>query len=438
MSSDKDEVDFHIFPQINTTMNTTIHNNIAYFCGSIEHNKDGVTRVLSEIHRFNARNHVTSVFITPVTGETPEMPFIQVKGIPIPKYNGYKLSISPWISIRRKIRRSQFTPSLFHLHSPCTLGLAGWRLARSWKIPVVATYHTHFPSYFQYHGAAKLEQPVRNYSRYFYNLCDATIVPSKTLYQELQKDGLHNLWYLPHGVDIQQFHTQFRSDDWRQRMSKGQPEKTILLYVGRLVWEKNLRLLALVAKELYAHRDDIEVVIVGTGPAEKELQTLLPQAKFLGFQTGRTLSEIYASADIFVFPSDTETFGNVTLEAMASGLVPVVANAGGSSDLVLNGDNGIALSPHDHTGWYQTLIHLIEQKESRKTMAFRAFHHAQFYTWESILQDMHGIYSKITDEYIRQSPHTTRKKSLLYQDYPGIRQHQLQTVISSLYQKQQR
>lgn len=419
-------------------METTLHNSIAYFCGTIEHNKDGVTRVLSEIHRFNARHQVSSLFITPVTGKTPEMPFIQVRGIPIPKYDGYKLSISPWISIRQKIYRSKFSPSLFHLHSPCTLGLAGWRLARSWKIPVVATYHTHFPSYFQYHGAAKLEQPVRNYSRYFYNLCDATIVPSKTLYQELQKDGLHNLWYLPHGVDIRQFHTQFRSVEWRDRLTKGHSEKTILLYVGRLVWEKNLRLLARVAKELYECRDDIEVVIVGMGPAEKELQSLLPQATFLGFQTGRTLSEIYASADIFVFPSDTETFGNVTLEAMASGLVPVVANAGGSSDLVLHGEHGLVLPPHDASSWYQALKHLIEQKEYRQTMANQALQQAQFYSWNNILQDMHGIYTKITEEYIRQLPYTTRKKSPLYQDNQGIRQNPLQRVISSLYQKQQR
>jgi phosphatidylinositol alpha 1,6-mannosyltransferase len=168
---------------------SSLRHEIAYFCGTIELNKDGVTKVLSEINHYNHERTIPSLFVTPVADEQTIMRYIKVPGIPVPIYSGYKLSIASSCSIQSSLRSNHFHPSIIHLHSPCTLGRAGQKIAARLGIPCVATYHTHFPSYLQYHGFPKLEQPLRSFLSRFYNRCDATIVPSKSLYQELKAMG---------------------------------------------------------------------------------------------------------------------------------------------------------------------------------------------------------------------------------------------------------
>jgi glycosyltransferase involved in cell wall biosynthesis len=372
---------------------------IAHFCGTIERNKDGVTRVLSKIHDYNAEQDIASLFVTAVGDKHNQMPHITVRGLHIPHYDGYKLSITPAHSIRRELRHEHFEPSLIHLHSPCTLSRAGQKIAGWLGVPCVATYHTHFPSYLKYHRAIRLEPQFRAFLRRFYNRCDATIVPSKALYKELQADGVRNLAFLPHGVDAQAFHPKFRSQVWRDAILGEKSHKKIVLYVGRFVWEKNLKLLAHIIHDLYAERDDFQMVMVGTGPAEEELRAMMPQATFLGFQEGPALSEAYASSDIFLFPSDTETFGNVTLEALASGLACVVADAGGSSDLVRHESTGFAVHPQRHNDWKAALVALLDDAPKRTAIATAAFEQAQHYRWENIFAQMHRLYAEIQAEY---------------------------------------
>lgn len=372
---------------------------IAHFCGTIERNKDGVTRVLSKIHDYSAEQDIASLFVTAVAGKHNHMPHITVCGLHIPHYDGYKLSIAPAHSICRELRQEHFEPSIIHLHSPCTLGRAGQKIAGWLGVPCVATYHTHFPSYLKYHGAIHLEPQFRAFLRRFYNRCHATIVPSKVLYNELQADGVRNLAFLPHGVDAQVFHPKFRSQVWRDAILGEKSQKKIVLYVGRFVWEKNLKLLAHIVQDLYAERDDFQMVMVGTGPAEEELRAMMPQATFLGLQEGLALSEAYASSNIFLFPSDTETFGNVTLEALASGLACVVADAGGSSDLVRHESTGFVVHPQRHNDWKAALILLLDDAPKRKAIAHAAFEQAQHYRWENILAQMHTLYAGVQADY---------------------------------------
>jgi glycosyltransferase involved in cell wall biosynthesis len=372
-----------------------VSHRVLHFCGTLERNKDGVTRVLDTIATFNATHNIPSLFVAAVGDKHYTDRAIEVAAVPLPKYDGYKLSITSPLAIEVQLRRRHFTPSVVHLHSPCTLGLAGQVLARKFGVPVVATYHTHFPSYLKYHGAASLEPTVRSYLRYFYNRCDAVIAPSKTLAEELRADGIENVVHLPHGVNTQAFHPTFRSHQWRQRIAgEDAHRKKILLYVGRFVWEKNLQMLVEAGQSLLRERSDVALAIVGTGPAEHELRTLLPEAHFLGFQTGHALSESYASSDIFVFPSDTETFGNVTLEALASGLPAVVANAGGSGDLVQTGVNGFTLAPHDSAAWTSALTSLLDDEDLLQQMHFAAYCTAQAYSWDVVLTELQELYTR--------------------------------------------
>jgi phosphatidylinositol alpha 1,6-mannosyltransferase len=390
---------------------------ILYFCGTIERNRDGVTRTLDELDRYNRSHQIPSYFVTAV-GRTDDTTapdyfsyitdFIEVSALtlPKPKYDGYKLSIASPFAIDRALGKRAFVPSLVHVHSPCTLGLAGISLARRHGIPVVATYHTHFPSYFRYHNAPALEQPARAYLRYFYNRCDATFVPSKTLLAELKADGVENAYYLPHGVDTNVFHPLHRSHEWRKGLL-GERFRTgkILLYVGRLVWEKNLRVMVEALMPLLRENPDAVLAIAGTGSAEAELRELLSavlpkeQVHFLGFQTGSALSAIYASSDVFIFPSDTETFGNVTLEALASGLPCVVANAGGSLDLVRDGENGFIADAHDPHQFRAACERLLNDDTLRHTMSHKAFLSAQQSSWTEIHRTLHALYAQIQERH---------------------------------------
>lgn len=380
-----------------------LHQEIAHFCGTIERNKDGVTRVLSKIHDYNVQQDIASLFVTAFAGENNKMPHITVSGIRIPQYDGYKLSITSARSIRRELRHERFQPSLVHLHSPCTLGRAGQKVSTWLSVPCVATYHTHFPSYLKYHRVSHLESPLRAYLRRFYNRCYTTLVPSQSLCRELQRDGIENTYYLPHGVDDSSFHRDFRSLAWRDAILGANSDKKIILYVGRLVWEKRLKFFAELASDISDERSDTQVVIVGTGPAEDELRVMMPNAIFLGLKSGRDLSEIYASSDIFLFPSDTETFGNVTLEALASGLPCVVADASGSSDLVCHEATGFVVRSQKKNDWKAALVTLLDDTPKRKALANAAFEQAQYYRWENILTQMHTLYATIQEEHQRRS-----------------------------------
>jgi len=369
---------------------------IVHFCASIELGKDGVARVLEEITHFTNGKNISSLFVTAVSAGRTDVCSIEVASLAVPKYDGYRLSISLPGYIQRRLEELDFVPDIIHLHSPCTLGLAGISLARRFGIPVVATYHTHFPTYLQHHGFRFLDPLARAYLRYFYNRCDMVLVPSKTLCEELCADGIRNVQFLPHGIDVSAFHKAFASRTPRKEVvGEDEHTKTILLYVGRLVWEKNIRLMAEAVRPLLRTRKDAGLVIVGTGPAEAELRALLPEAHFLGFRSGRELSELYASSDIFVFPSDTETFGNVTLEALASGLPCVVADAGGSADLVQNGDNGFKVFPNDVSAFRAAIVRLLDDVELRKQMAEKAFHSAQQSSWDGVLERMLILYGKL-------------------------------------------
>lgn len=383
--------------------------NVVHFCASIERGKDGVARVLEEINRFTTERHISSFYVTAVSAGRTDVRSIEVPSVGIPKYDGYRLSYSTAANITRRLEEENFVPDIVHLHSPCTLGLAGIAFARARGIPVVATYHTHFPMYLKYHGFSWLAPSARAYLRYFYNRCDAVLVPSEALCRELRENGIRNTRYIPHGVDISQFHRTFASPERRvELLGEKESAVTILLFVGRLVWEKNLRLMVQALRPLLNARSDIALVVAGTGPAEGELRSMLPKAHFLGFRKGRELSEIYASSDIFVFPSDTETFGNVTLEALASGLPCVVADAGGSSDLIQNGENGFKTHPQSPDDFRNAVLQLLDDQSLRHRMADAAFRSAQQSSWDAVLERMLTVYEYVlgqNQQRIREHKH---------------------------------
>jgi phosphatidylinositol alpha 1,6-mannosyltransferase len=329
-----------------------------------------------------------SIFISPDTDRAIGSEMIRLKGVSLPGYSEYRLSLTGSSKIIKRLAIKKFPPDLVHIHSPCTTGLAGLKVGRSFNIPIVATYHTHFPAYLKYHKASGLEIPVKKYLTWFYKQCDVVFAPSQFIGDELKKAGIHDVVILPHGVDGSLFSPGNFSFDLKNKF-KG---KKILFYAGRLVWEKNLRILVAAIRKLKADREDFVLWIAGKGSAEKELKRELPDAVFYGFCDNEKLATLYATADVLVFPSETETFGNVILEAMSSGTCCIVADKGGSRDLITDHQNGYTFVHSSAEELASKINQLLSQPQLVDRLSANAFEYSKKYNWIEILKRQELIY----------------------------------------------
>ncbi len=369
---------------------------IAYFNASLKVGQDGVTRCIYKmVEGAVERGHQAIAITSALPVGATQIPVYGVPSVVLPLQKNYRIALPGYQSFAKYLQ--EFQPDILHINSPCTLGFAAVKYARHFGIPVIATYHTHFPTYPRYYNLTSLEDLSWRILRRLYNNVDRTLVPTTPILQELREHGVSRLEYLPNGVDTALFSPLYRSDEWRQKFAGG--EKPIILFVSRLVWEKDLRILAQTYNELRSKRNDFEMVIVGEGHARRELEPMMPGAHFLGYQSGRTLTESFASADIFVFPSTTETFGLVTLEAMASGLAPVAAKVGGAVEIIQEGHSGLFAEPLNSSDLTKKVEWLLDNPNHRKVIADHALARAQEYRWGRILDQLFESYKSVIEEY---------------------------------------
>ena len=373
---------------------------IAYFNANLRRGQDGVTRVMYKMFEGAlARRHDVMAFTS--TLPDPEdriIPMHKVRSVVLPLQKNYRIAIPGYQMFAKEL--TAFGPDLIHINSPCTLGFGAMKYAREFDIPIVATYHTHFPTYPRYYGLSALEELTWKVSRYLYNRMDRTFVPTSPILDELKEHDIDRLEYLPNGVDLDLFNPNRRSLSWRENITEN--SKPVVLFVSRLVWEKDLAVLADAYQILRHKRRDFEMVIVGDGHAKEEFQKMMPDAHFLGYQSGQTLAESYASADIFVFPSTTETFGLVTIEAMASGLAPVAAKIGGAAGIIEEGTSGLFAKPLSADDLAQSVERLLNDGQLRRTLARGALQRAQEFSWKNILIQLFDSYQSVIDEHERQ------------------------------------
>ena len=369
---------------------------IAYFNANLKVGQDGVTRVLYKmIDGALARNHeaIAITSILPEPSQQP-IPMYKVPSMVLPLHKAYRIAIPGYQSFARILE--QFQPDILHINSPCTLGFGAVKYAKHFDVPIVATYHTHFPTYPRYYKLTRLEDLVWRITRNLYNSVARTLVPTRPILDELTENNVQRLQCLPNGVDTGLFTPERRNNSWRAQFGGG--SKPIVLFVSRLVWEKDLRILASAYQQLKTKRNDFEMVIVGDGHARTEFEQMMPGAHFLGYQSGVTLAESFASADIFVFPSTTETFGLVTLEAMASGVIPVAAKMGGATEIIEEGISGLFAKPLDGADLAQKVEWLLDHPNVRQTMSQQAHRRAQEYRWESILSRLFTTYEDVIQQ----------------------------------------
>lgn len=371
--------------------------NVAYFSATMQKDQDGVARVLYHwIERFE-KNNMHCIFFSPSLSikKQANSRIYKVPSVPLPMRKTYRLAL-PGFFFKKKL--DKFKPDLMHINCPDPSGTDAIAYARKHHIPIVATYHTHFTSYLKYYKMEMLEPFIWSYLRKLYNDCDRVYVPSIPVMKELKANGFRNLVYMPHGVESRSFNKSFRSESWRKEL--GLKGEIALLYVGRLVWEKDLDILAKAYNSLHK-RKNVKFIIVGEGPIMDELKTMMPSAIFLGKLTGKNLATAYASSDIFVFPSTTETFGNVILEAMISGIPCVCANVGGPKGIIKDGFNGMLAKPHDAKDFEKKIVQLIKHPKQREKIADNGLEYANSQTWDKVCHKLFKDYRDVIKKKVK-------------------------------------
>ncbi len=377
---------------------------IAYFSATMRAGQDGVTRVIQEMARGAIERGYEVLAIAASVPHDPQLvPVFRVPSVVLPMHRAYRLALPGYRSFAPVLRA--FDPDILHINSPCTLGFSAVKYARHFELPVVGTYHTHFPAYARYYNLAPLEGLAWTLTRRLYNALDRTFVPTVPILRELQEHGLRRLQHLANGVDVAAFNPGHRSAPWRRRI--GASGKPVVLFVSRLVWEKDLKVLAEAYRVLRERRGDFQMVIVGDGHARADLEAMMPGARFLGHQRDRALSESYASSDIFVFPSTTETFGLVTLEAMASGLAPVAARAGGATAIIEEGKSGLLAEPGSAGDLAAKVAWLLDHPDERRRVSHQAVLRAEEFGWERLLGRLFDSYREVVETHSGSRRRTT-------------------------------
>jgi len=371
---------------------------IAFFTDSLPPSTDGVahtfTRLAETLHKKGYDYKFFSPFL-PTTDFPWQNKVTKVPSIPFFLYPQYRISLPTMKEIEQKL--ATFKPDIVHVSSPTLLGKIGLAYARNHYIPAVSSYHTHFISYFKYYNASVIENLGWSFLKWFYNQFERVYVPSHSAVKDLKINGFDKLELWQRGVNTMLFSPQKRDENWRNSISpKGEP---ILLFVGRLVTEKDLYDLVEMEHLLKKKKLDFQLVIVGDGPMRKELEKLIPQARFLGFLKGEQLAKVYASSDIFTFPSTTETFGNVVLEAAASGLPVVGVNRGGVPDIILDGRTGFIAEANNPVNFSYYVHVLLSNPNLRKKMACEALRFAQNFDWDHINTRLISSYQLIIKLY---------------------------------------
>jgi len=356
---------------------------IALVSGSYNYIRDGIALTLNRLVDYLVKQGVQVLVFAPVGPKPafePAGTLVPITSVPLPLRTEYRVALG--LPRAARLRLEEFQPDIVHIAVPDLLGRGALRAAQEMNVPVVASYHTRYETYLNHYRLGVAQPLLENYLDRFYDACRELYVPSPSMVDVLKARGLRvemHLW--PRGVDSSRFHPSKRSTAWRARRGIG-ADDLVVLFVSRLVREKQLATLAYVLQTLKDTDPAVRSVVVGEGPERKSLEKRLPDTIFTGFQEGEELAQAYASSDVFLFPSETESFGNVTLEAMACGLPAVCADATGSRSLVVPNVTGILVEPGNGDSFVSAVRMLLSDRALRERMGARARERSLEFGWE--------------------------------------------------------
>jgi len=358
---------------------------VALFSGNYNYVKDGANQALNRlVGRIEARGGQARVYspVSRTPAFAPTGTLVAVPSVPIPGRGEYRVALGLPPAAARDLAR--FHPSIVHLAAPDWLGHAAKRWAKRRHLPVVASVHTRFETYFDYYRMGFVRRGVERGLKAFYRDLAEIYAPSDSMADVLREGGYSDsvrIW--SRGVDRHIFRPEARDMAWRRGLGIAD-DVAVIGFVGRLVLEKGLDIVAAVSAELAERGVAHRFVIAGEGPAGDWMADRMPDAVFTGFLGGADLARAYASFDVFFNPSVTETFGNVTLEAMACRLPVVAAIATGSSSLVADGVSGRLVPPSDIAGFADALAAYAADPEARSAAGAVGVDRAMCYDWDAI------------------------------------------------------
>jgi phosphatidylinositol alpha 1,6-mannosyltransferase len=369
---------------------------IALFIGNYNYVRDGATQALHRLVEYLLRQGAAVRIYSPVVAKPafpPNGEMVNIPSFPIPGRSEYRvpLLLPPWT--KRNVRA--FRPNIFHIGSPELLGHRAVTLARQMEVPVVASVHTRFETYPRYYGLTFLEPLIEAGLRRLYRRCDAIFAPSESMAQLLREQRMnYNVGIWSRGIDREIFNPGQRDPEWRRSLGIADDEP-VIGFVGRVVMEKGLDVFSDTVDRLAQRGVRHKVVVVGEGPARDWFQRRLPDALFTGFQGGQELGRAVASLDIMFNPSVTETFGNVTLEAMASGLPVVAAQATGSLSLVVDGVTGRLIRAGAIEAFADALEQYCRDKEMRAAAGAAGAEISRRFGWDEVNQTLANGYLRV-------------------------------------------
>lgn len=377
---------------------------VAIFTGNYNHIRDGVSLTLNRLVKYLESQDIPVLVFAPSI-ENPPMEhngdLVVTPSVPmfVPGREEYRIATHFPKSAKKNLEA--FKPTLIHVASPDGLGVGALRWARKNNLPAVTSYHTHFLSYSSYYSfyLAPIKKPFELFMRWFYKKFEHTYVPSQSMIDELESFGLKGekrIW--SRGINLELFNPSKRDMEWRRSVGFNDDD-IVVTFVSRLVWEKELATYIKSVRALQKVNPKIRALIVGDGPAKEEAEENFPSGHFTGFATGEDLARAYASSDVFLFPSHTETFGNVTLEAMASGLPCLVADAIGSKSLVEDEVNGKWAEKKSLEDFTKKLEWIVSDPDRMKEMGKKSRELAMQYNWDDINGNLVKNYQEAIKDY---------------------------------------
>ncbi len=373
---------------------------IAFFTETFLPKVDGiVTRLTKTIEYLIKNGDEVIVFCPEGCPENHKgAKIVGVAAMPLPLYPELKLGL-PGPSVSDALE--EFKPDLIHVVNPAVLGLGGIWLAKTNNIPLIASYHTHLPKYLEYYGMGMLEPLLWELLKAAHNQALLNLCTSTAMVEELENKGIRRTALWQRGVDTDSFKPEFRKETMRKKLlGKYQDTGSLLIYVGRLSAEKQIERIKPVLEKI----PDATLALVGDGPYRSQLEKIFENTKtnFVGYLAGEELASAYASGDIFLFPSSTETLGLVLLEAMAAGCPVIGANKGGIPDIINDGINGCLYDPDQEDQGESSLIEAIEKilknNKKKEEMRVAARKEAERWNWNQATLQLRTYYKQTLEK----------------------------------------
>ena len=318
---------------------------------------------------------------------------VLMRGMPIPHYPNLKMGLPAKSALVRLWRQKR--PDMVHIATEGPLGWSALQAAMLLRLPVTSDFRTNFHAYSQHYGVGLLRRPILSYLRKFHNRTDRTMVPTQALKAQLTDLGFKRLTVVSRGVETAQFEPSRRSLALRQRWG-ADPTSLVVTCVGRLAAEKNLQLVLRAFDRIQEVRPKSRLVLVGDGPMRDVIAQRFPRAVLAGQRRGTELAEHYASADLFLFASLTETFGNVVPEAMASGLAVVAFDCAAAGELISDGRDGRTVPADNEGAFIQAAVELAQDDSRRQAMGAAARESACRHSWPRVVEQFMGVVHAVT------------------------------------------